>query len=113
LAVVLAVSVIKDVMNVRLSLGKYCSIMGGVEDERVKKQMMELKVCLDREILQGGDEMRSGIWYGLLITTWIWAFVLFDTLASSVGVKEGIWVFCSHALLSFDCFCMEASIVRL
>jgi uncharacterized membrane protein YqaE (UPF0057 family) len=97
LAVVLAVSVIKDVMNVRLSLGKYCSIMEGVEDERVKKQMMELKVVLDREILRAGEGMWSGIWYGLLITTWIWAFVVFDTLASSVGVKEGMWILVAMA----------------
>jgi hypothetical protein len=91
LAVVIAVSVIKDVMNVRLSLGKYCSIMERVQDENVKRQMMGFKLCLDGEIVQAGEEMWNGIWYGMLMASLIWAFVLFDTLASSVGVIEGLW----------------------
>jgi hypothetical protein len=95
LAVVIAVSVIKDVMNVRLSLGKYCSIMERVQDESLKKQMMELKACLDREILQAGEVIWNGIWYGLVRSTWVWAFVLFDTFASSAGVKKGIWILVS------------------
>jgi hypothetical protein len=55
--------------------------------------MIMLKERIHSEILQAGVEIWKGVWYGLILCSWIWAFVLFDTLASSVGVKEGIWVF--------------------
>ncbi len=54
--------------------------------------MNQLKEVMDREILKASKEIWNGLWYGMVMGTWIWAFVLFDTLASSVGVLEGLWV---------------------
>jgi hypothetical protein len=92
LAVVIAVSVIKDVLSVRLALMKFCNIMELVEDEATKAHMEELKAALDQEIISAENEIWSGVRYAIVMISWIWAFVLFDTLASSDGVFAGLWV---------------------
>jgi hypothetical protein len=90
LAIVIGFSVIKDIMNVRISLGKYYGLMNAVQDESLKTQMMQLKDTMDNEILVVGENIWSGIWYGVILATWIWAFILFDTIASSVDIVTGL-----------------------
>jgi hypothetical protein len=90
---VIVFSVLKDIMNMRLALGRYQGIMDAVSsDAEVKEQMLKLREQVHEEMLTAGVEIWNGLWYGLMVSSWIWAFVLFDTLSSSVGVREGLWV---------------------
>ena len=56
--VIIAVSVLKDVMSIRLALGRYCEIMDAVKDEGVKDQMRKVRESMDAEMLRAG----AGIW---------------------------------------------------
>jgi hypothetical protein len=92
LAVIIALSVLKDVMSIRLALGRYCEIMEAVQDESLKEQMVKVKESMDEEMLKAGAGIWNGVWYGMVISTWIWGFVLFDTMASVEGVWKGLYV---------------------
>jgi hypothetical protein len=41
------------------------------------------------------------VWYGIVISTWIWGFVLFDTIASVEGVEKGLCVLIGMILSPF------------
>jgi hypothetical protein len=90
LAVVIALSVLKDVMSIRLALGRYCEIMEAVQDEGLKEQMVQVRESMDEEMLKAGAGIWNGVWYGMVMGTWIWGFVLFDTMASVEGVDKGL-----------------------
>jgi Leucine-rich repeat (LRR) protein len=92
LAVIIGLSVLKDVMSIRLALGRYCEIMEAVQDESLKNQMVKVREYMDEEMLKAGAGIWNGVWYGMVITTWIWGFVLFDTMASVEGVENGVFV---------------------
>jgi hypothetical protein len=103
LALVIALSLFKDIMNIRLLLGRYYMIMkvtiGDTEREENEKpvgiqqeRMLKPQNSMNEEIMKAGVEIWNGVWYGVIMASWIWAFVLFDTLSSSVGLIEGIWV---------------------
>jgi hypothetical protein len=93
LALVIALSVLKDVVTIRLALRRYCEIMEDVQDESLKEQMMVLKECLDKDMGKAASVICRGVWHGVVMGTWIWAFVLFDTMASIEGVGKGFCVF--------------------
>jgi hypothetical protein len=93
LAVIIALSVLKDVMSIRLALGRYCEIMEAVQDESLKEQMVKVRESMDEEMLKAGAGIWNGVWYGMVMGTWIWGFVLFDTMASVEGVGKGLCVF--------------------
>jgi hypothetical protein len=92
LALIIAISVLKDLVDIKLALGRYCKIMEIVEDESLKNQMMKLKMTIDTEMLKAGAGVWNGVWYGMVIGTWIWGFVLFDTMASKEGTAKGLCV---------------------
>jgi hypothetical protein len=92
LAVIIALSALKDVMSIRLALGRYCEIMEAVQDESLKEQMVKVRKSMDEEMLKAGAGIWNGVWYGMVMSTWIWGFVLFDTMASVEGVEKGFVV---------------------
>jgi hypothetical protein len=92
LAVIIALSVLKDVFSIRLALGRYCEIMTAVQDENLKEHMVKMKESMDEEMLNAGAGIWNGVWYGIIMGTWIWGFVLFDTMASVEGIGKGLWV---------------------
>jgi hypothetical protein len=92
LAVIIALSVLKDVMSFRLALGRYCEIMEAVQDESLKEQMVKVRESLDEEMLKAGAGIWNGVVYGMVVSTWIWGFVLLDTMASVEGVGKGLCV---------------------
>jgi hypothetical protein len=92
LAVIITLSVLKDVMSTRLALGRYCEIMEAVQDESLKEQMVNVKESMDEEMLKAVAGIWNGMWYGIVISTWIWGFVLFDTMASAEGMGKGLSV---------------------
>jgi hypothetical protein len=98
LALVIGVSVVKDLRNLKLVLGRYLTLEkiknkeSKMEDSAVMDRMMKLMDRIVEEILKTAREIWSGLWYGMVIASWIWAFVLFDTLSASVGVIPGLWV---------------------
>jgi hypothetical protein len=49
--------------------------------------MVKVRESMDEEILKAGAGIWNGVWYGIVISTWIWGFVLFDTM-SSVDTME-------------------------
>jgi hypothetical protein len=77
-------------MSIRLALGRYCEIMEAVQDESLKEQMVKVRESMDEEMLKAGAGIWNGVWYGMVISTWIWGFVLFDTMASVEGVGKGL-----------------------
>jgi hypothetical protein len=101
LAVIIALSVLKDVMSIKLAVGQYCEIMKAVQDESLKEQMAKVRESLDDEMLKSGAGIWNGVWYGMVISTWIWGFVLFDTTASVEGVWKGLWVLIGMLLSPF------------
>jgi hypothetical protein len=64
-----------------------------VQDESLKEQMVKVRESMDEEMLKAGAGIWNGVWYGMVISTWIWGFVLFDTMASVEGVGKGLCVF--------------------
>jgi hypothetical protein len=90
LAVIIALSVLKDVMSIRLALGRYCEIIEAVQDESLKEQMVKVRETMDKEMLKAGAGIWNGVWHGMVMGTWIWGFVLFDTMASVEGVGKGM-----------------------
>jgi hypothetical protein len=108
LALVIALSVVKDVLSMKISLGRYQTIMetlkngnqvddscdseNGVERFGLKDRMIKLRDDMNEEILKAGVEIWNGVWNGFIMASWIWAFVLFDTLSSAIGVSSGLSV---------------------
>jgi hypothetical protein len=101
LAVIIALSVLKDVMSIRLALGRYCEIMEAVQDESLKEQMVKVREAMDEEMLKAGAGIWNGVWYGMVMGTWIWGFVLFDTMASVEGVEKGLCVLIGMVVAPF------------
>jgi hypothetical protein len=103
LAIIIALSVVKDVVSNRLTLSRFVYITESLQDERLKLQMLQLKTVIDQEVVKAGQTLWSGVWHGIVMSTWIWAFVLFDTLASTVGVIQGLWVLIVMLVAPFIC----------
>jgi hypothetical protein len=108
LALVIALSVVKDVLSMKLAFRKYQAIMDSLntqsqECERdsdqfggntgLKPRMMHLRDNMNKEILKAGAEIWNGVWNGIIMASWIWAFVLFDILSSAIGISSGLSVF--------------------
>jgi hypothetical protein len=104
LSVVIALSILKDVISIRLALGRYCEIINAVEVESFKEQMQKLKNYMDEEMLKAGANIWNGVWDGTVLGTWIWGFVLFDTMASTEGVEKGFCVFFGMIVSPFILF---------
>jgi hypothetical protein len=100
-AVVIAFSILKDVMSIKLALGRFCKIMEAVQDESLKEQMVKVKKNMDSEMLKAGAAIGNGVWHGIVMGTWVWGFVLFDTLASTEGVGKGLVVMIGMWLCPF------------
>jgi hypothetical protein len=66
-------SILKDVMSIRLAW----EIMGAVQDGSLKEQMVKVRESMDEEMLKAGAGIWDGVWHGMVISTWIWGFVLF------------------------------------
>jgi hypothetical protein len=66
--------------------------MEAVQDESLKEQMVKVRESMDEEMLKAGAGIWNGVWHGMVISTWIWGFVLFDTMASVEGVEKGLWL---------------------
>jgi hypothetical protein len=112
LAVIIALSILKDMMSIRLALGRYCEIMEAVQDESLKEQMVKVRESMDEEILKAGAGIWNGVWYGMVMSTWIWGFVLFDTMASVEGVEKGLCVLIGMVATPYICYCLfEAAAV--
>jgi hypothetical protein len=92
LALIVALSILKDIISIKMTLQKYDTIMSNVSDETMREQMKVLRVSIHDEMTTARVSIWDGVWQGIILSTWIWAFVLFDTLASSVGVMEGLWI---------------------
>jgi hypothetical protein len=90
LAVIIALSILKDVMSMRMALGRYGEIMETMQDDHLKEQMTKLRASIDGEILNAGTGIWDGVWYGMVMGTWIWAFILFDTMMATQGVDKGL-----------------------
>jgi hypothetical protein len=108
LALVIGLSVIKDVINTRLSISSYDYAIEASTEEQykngisgLKDRMLKLRDSINEEILKAGMEIWNGVWYGVVMASWIWAFVLFDTLSSSVGVLRGVWILLLMAISPF------------
>jgi hypothetical protein len=101
LAVIISLSILKDVLSIRLALGRYCEVMEAVQNESVKEQMVKVKDSMDIEILKARAGIWNGVWYGMVVGTWIWGFVLFDTIASMEGVGQGFCLLIGMASCPF------------
>jgi Leucine-rich repeat (LRR) protein len=102
LSVVITFSVLKDVVSIKLALGRYCEIMESpVLDERLKEQMIKVRESIYKEMLKAGLGIWSGVLYGMLVGAWIWGFVLFDTMASVEGVATGLYVLIGMTISPF------------
>jgi hypothetical protein len=88
----IALSILKDSMGMKLALGRYGQIMEAMQDGNLKKQMIKMKLSIDEEMMKAREGIWNGVWYGIIMGTWIWGFVLFDTMASVEGWKTGLWV---------------------
>jgi predicted membrane-bound spermidine synthase len=66
--------------------------MEAVQDESLKEQMVKVRESMDEEMLKAGAGIWNGVWYGMVVSTWIWGFVLFDTMASVEGTNKGLCV---------------------
>jgi hypothetical protein len=92
LSFVIIFSVLKDIMSIKLALGRFYIITNSINDIGVRERLLKLRDNMNEDMMKARAEIWNGLWYGLVISSWIWAFVLFDTLSSSVGVMRGLWV---------------------
>ncbi len=92
LALIVALSVLKDLMSIKLALGKYAMMKNALEDENLKTKMVYLETSMKTLWMKTDASIWNGVWHGMLRSALIWGFVLFDTLSSTVGVQNGLWV---------------------
>jgi Leucine-rich repeat (LRR) protein len=92
LAIVIAFSVLNDVLSIRMAMGRYQAILNDMEEEKLREELVRLKDMMNADIIKAGVGIWNGLWHGIITAAWIWAFILFDTLASAVGAEQGFWI---------------------
>jgi hypothetical protein len=90
LALIILFSMWKQMIEVKLALNRYDSIMDNVSDEGVRLHMLQIRCLIERELNEANRYITEGYWYGMVVATWLLAFILFDTIAPSVGAGGGI-----------------------
>ncbi len=87
LAVVIAISIWKELLDLRVALGRWQAIIEATQDPSLKERLLVLSVGIDNEWARCEKQIVDGVGYGLFLSTLIWAFVLLDT---SEGSTYGI-----------------------
>jgi Leucine-rich repeat (LRR) protein len=90
LALIILFSLWKQMIEVKLALNRYDSIMDNVSDGGVRLHMLQIRCLIERELNEASRYITEGYWYGMVVATWLLAFILFDTMAPSVGTEGGI-----------------------
>jgi hypothetical protein len=104
LAVIIALSILKDVMSIRLALGRYCEIMEAVQDDSLKEQMVKVRESMDEEMLKAGAVIWNGLWYGMVVSSLIWGYILYDTMGSTKGLEKGLCMLIAMILCPYILF---------
>ena len=94
LALVIALSIYKDTVDVRLGIGRFHKLIGMDCAMSVRDRLVKVREAVYVELISAETEIVSGIWYGMCLASIIWAFVLFDALSSSVGLSTlaSVWI---------------------
>ena len=110
LAFVIAVSLWKETMDIRLTSTRYQELIESIDDVLLKERMSSLGILMQQEYVAAEPEIVNGVWYGLIVTSWIWAFVLFDTLSASTGMIGSVWIVVLMLVAPFILWYVEARI---
>ena len=106
LAFVIAISLLKDTWEMRLSLGRLnqlslklttnLSSTSTITDRETvsgwKVRIDKMLHIVEKETKDAQQMIWSGVWYGTCISVWIWAIVLFDILSVDIGIARSIWM---------------------
>ena len=95
LALVIAVSIGKDIFDIKLALGRIELIIEELTEEgqdELKVLMMKAREKIYHDIKIAEVEVVKGLWWGLSIATVVWGFVLLDTLSPYMGPLKSVWV---------------------
>jgi hypothetical protein len=93
LAFIATFSILKDVLEVHLGLlhVKKCA---AVCDSMLKERIQSIYNQIYKEANDAFQGLFAlhGIKYTIIIATWIWAFVLFDTVSPFLGILKSLWI---------------------
>ena len=90
LALLIALSIVKDVYHARFGMGRLARI--SISNYKWKDRLLKIRHSIQRDYLVSNSIITRGVWCGLCISSVIWAFVLFDVLSSSVGSINSVWI---------------------
>jgi hypothetical protein len=90
LALIILFSLWKQMIEVKLALNRYDSIMDNVSDGGVRLHMLQIRCLIERELSEANRYITEGYWYGMVVATWLLAFILFDTMAAGGSTKQAV-----------------------
>lgn len=94
LALVIAVSIVKDCWEVRLALGRieqYIEYYNNVNMNMVKN-LIQIRYQIHQSLSDGVVLLMEHIWASVYVSVWIWAFVLFDILSPVAGIENSVGI---------------------
>jgi tetrahydromethanopterin S-methyltransferase subunit E len=105
LAFVIAISLCVDCWEVRLGLGRFQQIIQNLSDSekegQLKRRLMKVRDQMIQEYIAAEEQITHGVWFGLCITSGIWAFVLFDISSSSTNTFASLLILVIMALTPY------------
>jgi hypothetical protein len=113
IAIVVAISIFKDIINLKLVLGRYYFLSDQVQDPELKEIMSTIGAAINDEMTIAAKEIWKGLQYGLILSTWIWAFILFDTLAASIGLIPGLCILLIMIFSPFILYRLQVLVINI
>lgn len=108
LSLVVWVSIVKDIWSLQLSLGRMWSIAQRVQDTSIRARIVTVVDKVLQELYNMNKVVWQGLWYGVMVSSWIWAMLLFDTLSSTEGISKSIWIPIVLAMTPIACYVVRA-----
>jgi hypothetical protein len=92
LAFVIALSIWRELVSIKMVLGKLHCVLQSLVDLSLKQRVVKFQAMIHRELFDAEVEIVQGVWYGVCVASSIWGFVLFDTLSALMGAIASIWI---------------------
>ncbi len=94
LALVIAVSIVKDCWEVRLALGRIEQYIEYYNNKNMNmvKNLLQIRYQIHQSLSDGVVLLMEHIWASVYVSVWIWAFVLFDILSPVAGIENSVGI---------------------
>jgi hypothetical protein len=96
--IIIGVSMIKDLINVRCSVGRLVEIQASTKNGVILNKIKKFLQTFEKEMMGWNDIVMSQLASNLLVIAYPLALCVFDTLGSEVGAIQALWIFIVMAL---------------